>query len=97
MVILSKACKPDNFEFHNFLKLSFMNIRHLSSNFVDCESFLDSNSPDILALCETNLDGLVDSGNFSVRDFLPLILKDSNSLREGRTSFCMGLICRKLC
>ena len=36
-------------------------------NFVDCESFLESNSPDILALCETNLDDSIDSGNFSVR------------------------------
>ena len=29
MAILSKACKPDNFESHNSLKLSFMNIRIL--------------------------------------------------------------------
>ena len=66
MTILSKACKPDNFESHNSLKLSFMNIQGLHSNFVDCESFLESNSPDILALCETNLDDSIDSGNFSV-------------------------------
>ena len=49
-------------------------------NFVDCESFLESNSPDILALCETNLD---DSGNFSVRDYLPLIRKDSSTHMHG--------------
>ena len=48
MAILSKACKPDNFESHNSLKLSFTNIRGLCSNFVDFESFLESNSPDIL-------------------------------------------------
>ena len=54
MVILSKACKPDNSELHNFLKLSFMNIQCLRSNFVDSESFLELHSPDILALCETN-------------------------------------------
>ena len=59
MVILSKACKPDNFELHNSLKLSFMNIQGLCSNFVDCESVLESNSCDILALCETNLDDSV--------------------------------------
>ena len=52
MAILSKVCKADNFESHNSLKLSFMNIRGLRSNFVDRESFLESNSPDILALCE---------------------------------------------
>ena len=51
MAILSKACKPDNFESHNSLKVSFTNIRGLHPNFVDCESFLESNSPDILALC----------------------------------------------
>ena len=50
MAILPKACKPDNFESHNSLKLSFTNIRGLLSNFVDYESSLESNSPDILAL-----------------------------------------------
>ena len=83
MTILSKGCKPDNFESHNSLKLSFMNIRVLRSNFVDCESFLESNSPDILALCETNLDDSVDSGNFSVRGYLPLIRKDSITHMHG--------------
>ena len=56
MVILSQACKPDNFESYHSLKLSFMNIQGLHLNSVDCESFLESNSPDILALYETNLD-----------------------------------------
>ena len=79
MAILSKACKPDNFESHNSLKLSFTNIRDLRSNFVDCESFLESSSPDILALCETNLDDPIDSGNFSVSGYLPLIQKDSST------------------
>ena len=83
MAILSKACKPDNFESHNPLKLNFMNIRGLRSNFVDCESFLESNSPDILALCETNLDDSIDSGNFSVRGYLPLIRKDSSTHMHG--------------
>ena len=82
-VILSKACKPDNFESHNSLKLSFTNIRGLRSNFVDCESFLESNSPDILALYETKLDDSIDSGNFSVRGYLPLIRKDSGTHMHG--------------
>ena len=73
MAILSEARKPDNFESHNSLKLSFMNIQGLRSNFVDCESFLESNSPDILVLCESNLDDSIDSGNFSVTGYLPLI------------------------
>ena len=83
MTILSKAFKPDNFESHKSLKLSFTNIRGLRSNFVDCESFLESNFPDILALCETNLDDSIDSGNFSVRGYLPLIRKDSGTHMHG--------------
>ena len=83
MTILSKECKPDNFELHNSLNLSFTNIRGLHSNFVDCESFLESNSPDILALCETNLDDSIDSGNFSVRCYLPLFQKDSGTHMHG--------------
>ena len=50
VLILSKACEADNFELHNFLRLSFTNIQGLCSNFVDCKFFLESNSPDIL-LC----------------------------------------------
>ena len=83
MVISSKVCKPGNLELHNSLKLSFTNIRGLRSNFVDCKSFLGSNSPDILALCETNLDDSIDSGNFSVRVYLPLIQKDSSTRMHG--------------
>ena len=83
MVILSKACKPDNFESHNSLKLSFTNNRGLHSDFADCKSFLESNSPDILALCGTNLDDSIDSGNLSVRDYLPLIRKDSSTHMHG--------------
>ena len=87
MAILSKSCKPDNFELHNSLKLSFTNIRGLHSNFVDCESFLESNSPDILALCETNLYDSIDSGNFTVRGYLPLIRKDSSTHMHVLTVF----------
>ena len=83
MAILSKACKPNNFGSHNSLKLSFTNIRGLHSNFVDCKSFLESNSPDILALCETDLDDSIDSGNFSMKGYLPLIRKDSSTHMHG--------------
>ena len=41
MAILSKECKPDNFESHNSQKLSFTNIWGIHSNFVKCESFLE--------------------------------------------------------
>ena len=102
MAMLSEGCKSDNFESHNSLKLSSTNVCGLRPNFVECEPFLESNSPDILALCETNLDDSIDSGNFSVPGYLPLIRKDSSthawscSLCEGRTSFCTGLISRKI-
>ena len=87
MAILSKACKPDNFQSHNSLKRSFTNIRGLFSNFVDCESFLESNSPDILALCETNLADSINSGNFSVRCYLPLFRNDSCTYMHGLTVY----------
>ena len=74
MAILSKGCKPDKLEPHHSLKLSFTNIGGLFSNFVECESFLESNSPDILALCETN---------FSLRGYLSLIRKDSITHMHG--------------
>ena len=83
MAMLSKGCKPDRFESHNSLTLSFTNIRGLRSNFVECKSFLESNSPGILALCETNLDDSINSGNFSVRGYLPLIRKDSITYIHG--------------
>ena len=59
MAILSKGCKPDNFESQISLKLSFTNIRDRCSNFVECESFLESNSPEILALCKTNMTQVI--------------------------------------
>ena len=64
MTISSKECKRNNFESHSSLKLSFMNIRGLHSNFVEQEYFLESNSADILALCKTNLDDSIDSDSF---------------------------------
>ena len=67
----------------DFLKLSFTNIWGLDLNFFDCESFLESNSPDILHLCETNLDGSIDCANFFVKGYLPLIQKDSSTQMYG--------------
>ena len=56
-------------------------------NFVDCQSFLESNSPEILALCETNLDNSIDSGNFFVRGYLPFIQRDSSTHMHGLTVY----------
>ena len=77
MAISAKGCKPDNFESHNSLKLTFTSIEGLCSNFVECESSLESKSPDILMQCQTNLDDSTDYGNSSVRGYLPIIRKDS--------------------
>ena len=83
-------------------QLSKAQLYEYSRNF-DCESFVESTSPDILALSETNLDGSIDSDNFFGRGYLSLIRKDSSthawsrSVCEGKTSFCTGLISRKLC
>ena len=53
------------------------NIQGLHFNFNRYESFLELNSPDILALCGTNFDDTIDSSNFSVKNYLPFIQKDS--------------------
>ena len=60
-----------------------MNILGLRLNFVDCESFLESNSPDILSLCERSLHDSTDSVNFSVRGYLSLMQKDSTTHMHG--------------
>ena len=98
---ISKGCRADNFESHNSLKLT--NILDLCSNFVECESFLESKSPDIHALFETKLDDSIGSGNFS-EGLSSFNLKGfccsyawSCYFCEGRTSFCTGLISRELC
>ena len=79
-----KGCKLDNFESRNSLKFSFTDIRGLHSDFSECKFFLESNSPDILSLCETNLNDSVGSGNFSVSDgYLPLIREDCVTHMHG--------------
>ena len=71
MAMLSKRRKPDKCESRT-LKLRFTNIL----------GPLKSNSPDIPALCETNLDDAIDFGNFSVKGYLSLIPK-KYSLMHG--------------
>ena len=72
MAILSKWHKPEDLEIHNSLKRSFTDIQGLCLNLVECESFPESNSPDMCALCDS-----IDSGNLSVRSYLSIIWKDS--------------------
>ena len=73
MAILSRVCEPGDFESHNSSILSFINIRALHLNFEGWQSFLEATSPEILAVCETNLDNSIYSGSFPVRGYLPLI------------------------
>ena len=87
MVILSKGCKPDSFESLNSRKPSFTNFWGLHSNFVEWESFLESNSSDILAHYETDLDDSIDFDNFSVRGYLPLVWKDSVTHMHGLANY----------
>ena len=75
MAILSKGCKPDNFESHNSLMLSFINA--FAQIFWIVNLSFNQHSPDILSLCETNLDDSIDSGNLFVGVYLPLIRKGS--------------------
>ena len=70
-----------------FVKLRFTNFQGLCSNFFACEPFLESSSPDILGLCETNLEDPMDSSNFSVRGYLPLVQKDSLTHMLGLTVY----------
>ena len=44
---------------------------------IECDSFLESNTPDILVLCETNMDNSIDSGDFSATGYVFLIRKNS--------------------
>ena len=83
----AKKKKQHNFEWNNYLKLSFTNIWGLRLKFVDCEYFLESNSPDILALRETNLHDSINSGNFSVRGYLPVIRKDCSTHMHSLTVY----------
>ena len=63
--------------------LSFTNIRGLRGNFSHVEFFLANSLPDILAICETNLDSSVSSLNFSVPGYLHLNRKDSLIYMHG--------------
>ena len=94
MTMLWKGSKPHNFEPQNSLKLWI---------FVECESFLESDSPDILALCETNLEWFNWFWQFLCDRLFSFSLKRfyysyacSCSLCERRASFCTGRISRKI-
>lgn len=53
---------------HKFLKLRFTDIRDLRSNFAGCGFFLESNSPEALALFETDFWKTLSEGLSSFKD-----------------------------
>ena len=59
------------------------------SNFVGHESFLESNSSDILALCEINLEDLINSSIFSLKGY-PLLIQKCSETHVWFCSFCEG-------
>ena len=77
IAILSKRRNPDNLESHSSIKPIFTNIWGFRSNLVECESFIESSSPEILDLSERDWDDSNDCGFFFARGYLPLIWKDS--------------------
>ena len=91
MVILSKGRKPNNLKSHNSLKLSFTYIRGLRSNFVECESFLESNSPDSLSVWD-KLGWLNWFWQFLGEGLSPLIWKDSSTHIHGLAVFVFSLL-----
>ena len=101
--IIKRGCKPDNFESRSSLKVSFTNICGLCSNFVECESFLIKLS--LLSGSVWDKPGWLNSFWQCLSERLSSFNSKgiyyshawSHNLCEGRTSFCMGLIYRKLC
>ena len=69
------------------VKYIFTNIQALCSIFFACERLLESSSPYILGLCETNLGDPIGFSNFSVRYYLPLVQKDSLTHMFGLTVY----------
>ena len=78
MTILSKAGKPDNFESPNSIKLSFA--LQIFEAFI---RILLNVNLSLNQTFKTNLADSIDSGNFSIRGYLPLIQKDSSTHIDG--------------
>ena len=70
MAILSKYVNQILLNHTTVLNLA---LPGLHFNFVECEFFLVSSSPDIHALRRTNLDNSIYSSNFFVRGYLHLM------------------------
>ena len=82
MAILSKGCKTDNFESCNSLSLALQIFEAFVRILVIANLSLNQTVL-IFFLCETNLNNSIDSGNFPVRCYLPLIRNDSSTHMHG--------------
>ena len=81
MVILSKGCKPHNFESHISLICDVIQITFIQILLILNISL--NQTLDVLALPETDQDDWIDSGNLSVKGYLPIIQKDSSTHMHG--------------
>ena len=83
----SKFSKPDKRKSQTLrskpLSLAYTNNGGIRTNFSHVESFLSNSSPDIFALCETNLNPSVSNKNLNVAGYLPLVRKDSSTHMHG--------------
>ena len=92
MAILSKVHIPHSFESHKSLRLSFTSILFICSNFVGCDSFLES-----ISCCIMRQTWKTQLSNFSVRGYFSLIWKDSIIRVHGFAVYMNeGLHCRWL-
>ena len=79
MAKISKVHRPNKLHSHKSLKRSFTNIQINHLKFVGCELVLVPTFLNIFALCETNMEDLIDSRNFFVRAYLPLIQSNTQA------------------
>ena len=49
-----------------YFTISYSNIRGLRKNMPDVEAFAMTNSPSVMALCETGLDGSISEQDFTI-------------------------------
>ena len=86
LATLYNVRKPNNFESHNSPKLSFTNIWGLCSNFIECKSLLELNSPDIV-LHETNLANSIEFSSFFMTSYISVIRRYSVTYMHGLAVF----------
>ena len=80
IIILLKLFKPVYLQFSlSSLKLSYTNTRGFHSNFLYCESDVEANPTNILALFETNLQDIISFNSYSIKGYLSLVCENSSS------------------